>query len=257
MKVLRLLFRGTRLLAVTAWWYGLLEVGWLVCWALPRSAERRLRWRRYIKRNWCAAVCRSMAVHIEVAGEPPRQASLLVSNHLSYLDIPVLGSLYDAVFVSKAEVAGWPAIGHLASRAGTLYVDRARKRELPEVNEGIRTALARGDGVILFPEGTSTGGERVLPFRPALLSPATDLGLAVHGVRLAYCSGPGDPPASECVCWWGEMPFFGHATRLMTLSGVHVRVSFAAEAASAADRKELAERLWRNVIAAPRAAPGI
>jgi 1-acyl-sn-glycerol-3-phosphate acyltransferase len=255
MKALRLLFRGGRLFAVTVCWYGLLELGWIVCWMLPRVAERRLRWRRFIKRRWCAAVCRAMAVQIDVAGTPPSKSSLLVSNHLSYLDIPVLGSLYDTIFVSKAEVAGWPGIGHLATRAGTLYVDRARKRALPEVNEAIRTALERGDGVIVFPEGTSTDGAQVLPFRPSLLSPATDLGLAVHGVRLAYCSGPGDPPPSECVCWWGDMPFLAHALRLMTLSAVHVRVAFAAEAATGTDRKELAEQLWRNVVAAPNAAP--
>jgi 1-acyl-sn-glycerol-3-phosphate acyltransferase len=254
MKSLRILFRGARLLAVTVLWYGLLELGWLAGRLRPGYAERRLRWRRFIKRNWCAAVCRAMAVEVDVAGEPPRQASLLVSNHLSYLDIPVLGSLYDTVFVSKAEVAGWPGIGLLATRAGTVYVDRSRKRGLPEVNEAIRSALARGDGVVLFPEGTSTGGDQVLPFRPSLLSPAADLGLAVHGVRLAYCSGSGDPPASECICWWGDMPLVGHVLKLLSLSRVHVRASFAPESASAEDRKELAERLWRNVVAAPHPA---
>jgi 1-acyl-sn-glycerol-3-phosphate acyltransferase len=254
MKLLRLAFRGSRLLAVTVLWYGLLELGWLVSYLLPRTRERRLRWRRYVMRTWCGAVCRAMAVDVEVVGEPPRTPSLLVSNHLSYLDIALLGSLYDTVFVSKAEVAGWPGIGHLASRAATLYVDRARKRELPEVNESIRAALARGDGVTLFPEGTSTGGESVLPFRPPLLSPAADLGLAVSGARIAYCSGPSDPPAGECICWWGNMPFLGHVLRLLTLSGVHARVAFTAESAAAPDRKVLAELLWRNVVAAPRAA---
>jgi hypothetical protein len=219
MKLLRLAFRGSRLLAVTVLWYGLLELGWLVSYLLPRTRERRLRWRRYVMRTWCGAVCRAMAVDVEVVGEPPRTPSLL-----------------------------------LASRAATLYVDRARKRELPEVNESIRAALARGDGVTLFPEGTSTGGESVLPFRPPLLSPAADLGLAVSGARIAYCSGPSDPPAGECICWWGNMPFLGHVLRLLTLSGVHARVAFTAESAAAPDRKVLAELLWRNVVAAPRAA---
>lgn len=256
MKILRLAFRGARLLAVTVSWYALLELGWLASWALPRSTERRLHWRRFVMRRWCGAVCRAMAVEVEVAGVPPRQPILLVSNHLSYLDIPLLGSLYDTIFVSKAEVAGWPGIGHLATRAGTLYVDRARKRGLPEVNEEIRTALARGDGVTIFPEGTSTGGAEVLPFRPPLLSPAADLGLEVAGARIAYCSGPGDPPATECICWWRDMPFLGHALRLLTLSGIHARVAFAAEVASAGDRKVLAELLWCNVVAAPRASTG-
>ena len=251
MRALRFVFRGARLLVITVWWYAALELGYCASFALPRPAERRLRWRRFVMRTWCAAVCRALAVRIEVAGESPRQPSVLVSNHLSYLDIPVLGSLYEAVFVSKAEVAQWPGVGHLATRAGTLYVDRARKRELPDVNEAIREALARGDGVVLFPEGTSSGGGTVLPFRPSLLSAAADLGLAVHGARIAYCSGTGDPPAADCICWWGAMPFVKHFLRLLTLSGIHVRVAFAADPATAKDRKLLAELLWHGVVAAP------
>ena len=245
--VLRLVWRGGRLLAVTTAWYLLLEAGWLLLTLDPGRAERRRRWRQFVKRRWCAAVCRALAVRVEVVGNPPSEPGLLVSNHLSYLDIPVLGSLVDTVFVSKAEVAGWPGMGHLATRGGTIYVERHRKRSLPEVNARIRAALAGGDGVVLFPEGTSTGGDTVLPFRPSLLAPAAELDLPVRSVGLVYATGPEDPPASECVCWWRDMPFGPHVLRLLRLSGIRARVAFAPGAEQGTDRKELAERLWRRV----------
>lgn len=250
MSALRALLRGTRLLGVTLFWYLYLEVGWLALLFAAKKRERRRSWRRYIKRNWCAAVCRALAVRVEVVGEPPRQPCFLVSNHLSYLDIPVLGSLVDTVFVSKAEVARWPGVGLLATRADTIYVDRERKRRLPEVNARIRDVLAHGDGVVVFPEGTSTGGERVLPFRPSLLASAAELGLEVRCAGLAYASGPGDPPASESVCWWRDMPFGPHVLGLLRLSGIRARVVFPSEAVRSSDRKELAERLWRCVAGA-------
>jgi 1-acyl-sn-glycerol-3-phosphate acyltransferase len=248
--VSRLIWRGARVLAVMLVSYLLLEAGWLVLWPLPRRAERRRRWRRIVKRRWSRALCRALAVRVEVVGEPPRQPCLLVSNHLSYLDIPVLAGLVDTVFVSKAEVARWPGVGLLATRADTIYVDRERKRRLPEVNARIRDVLAHGDGVVVFPEGTSTGGERVLPFRPSLLASAAELGLEVRCAGLAYASGPGDPPASESVCWWRDMPFGPHVLGLLRLSGIRARVVFPSEAVRSSDRKELAERLWRCVAGA-------
>jgi len=247
MILLRQSARAARLLGVTLVWYVLLELGWLACSLAPRAAQRRRRWRRLVKRRWCAAVCRALAVRVEVVGEPPRQPSFLVSNHLSYLDVPVLGSLIDTVFVSKAEVADWPAIGHLATRGGTVFVDRARKRALPQVNERIRTVLAQGDGVVVFPEGTSTGGDELLPFRPSLLAPAADLGLEVRSATLSYAAGPGDPPARQSVCWWADAPFGPHVLGLLGLSRVRARVVFHPQTVREADRKQLADRLWSCV----------
>jgi 1-acyl-sn-glycerol-3-phosphate acyltransferase len=249
-SVLRLVWRGSRLVLATLTAYLLLEIGWLVLALLPERAARRRGWRRRIKRRWSRALCRAMAVRVEVVGEPPRQPCLLVSNHLSYLDIPVLAGLVDTVFVSKAEVARWPVVGLLATRADTIYVDRERKRRLPEVNARIRQVLEDGDGVVVFPEGTSTGGDGVLPFRPSLLAPAAELGLEVRCARLCYATGPGDPPASESVCWWRDMPFGPHVLGLLRLSGIQARVFFPPEAVRASDRKELAERLWRCVSGA-------
>ena len=105
-----------------------------------------------------------------VTGPVPK-TGLLVSNHLSYLDIILLSAITPAVFVSKAEVRHWPLFGWLASRAGTVYVERERRTHVGMVNREIEAALADGVLVVVFPEGTSTNGEELLPFRSPLLEP--------------------------------------------------------------------------------------
>lgn len=243
----RMILRGTRLAAVTLLWLARLLTLDLVAGLRADAPTRRRSNRQRAMRGWCESVCRALAVRVEVRGDPPREPCFLVCNHLGYLDIPVLGSQVGTVFVSKSEVADWPVIGRLATLAGTIYVERARKRKLPEVNAQIRAALERGDGVVVFPEGTSSGGESVLEFRPALLASAAEMGLSVRMAGLAYASGPGDPEASESVCWWRDMPFVPHVLGLLRLSEIRATLTFVGQPVSAADRKDLAQTLWRGV----------
>src|SRR5204862_3322826 len=100
---------------------------------------------------------------------------LLVSNHLSYLDIVVLSSIRPCVFCAVRDVARWPLFGWLAHAAGTIFVDRERKFSSPKVVNSIRDAIAGGPVVVLFPEGTSSDGSKVLPFKSALVEPAVQL----------------------------------------------------------------------------------
>jgi 1-acyl-sn-glycerol-3-phosphate acyltransferase len=217
-----------------------------------RARARRIENRRRTMRRWCVGVCRALAVRVEVRGVPPTVPGLLVCNHLGYLDIPVLGSHADTIFVSKSEVADWPVIGRLATLGGTIYVERATKRKLPAVNEQIRGALERGDGVVVFPEGTSSGGDEVLPFRPSLLAAAEEMGLEVHAAGLRYATVPGDPPARESVCWWGDMTFAPHVLGLLKLREIRATVSFAPRPIRAGSRKELAQTLRETVSDAIR-----
>jgi 1-acyl-sn-glycerol-3-phosphate acyltransferase len=247
MRILRVAWRGTRLAWVTVLAVGELVLGDLATLGRADAARRRLGVRQRVMREWCGAVCRALAVQVEVRGEPPREACLLVSNHVSYLDIPVLGAHARTIFVSKAEVADWPVVGRLATRGDTIYVERAAKRKLPSVNEQIRAALLRGDGVVVFPEGTSSPGEDVLPFRAALLAPAEELGLAVRAAGLAYATLPGDPPARESVAWWGGMEFAPHVLRLLQLREIRAVLTFAERPVRGASRKELAQSL-REVV---------
>lgn len=240
----RVIVRAARLISVTL----LLYLGWeLVDLLLVLAPRARRTWRRAVMRRWSRASCAALSVRVEVAGPPPASGSFLVSNHLSYLDVAVLASVTDTVFVSKSEVRGWPGIGWLARRFGTIFVARERKRDLPETNRRIDEALADGEGVVVFPEGTSTRGDQVLPFRPALLAPAADRRLPVRAASLHYATREGDPPASLAVCWWGDAPFLPHLRGLLALRGVEARVAFDPDPVQESDRKELAEKLWCKV----------
>jgi 1-acyl-sn-glycerol-3-phosphate acyltransferase len=240
------------LFAVTAVLYPPLVIGLVVLLPAPKL---RLKLRRAIVHRWHKAVCAALAVRVRVEGELPPPGSFLVCNHLSYLDINVIGSVIRTVFVSKAEVADWPGIGMLASSAGTIYVERRRKRQLADVNVSIEQGLARGDGVVVFPEGTSTKGDVVLPFRPSLLAPAADAGLEVRAASLSYRTAPGDPPASLAVCWWGDMPFAPHVRALLQLRRIEATLEFAPDSARDADRKALSEKLWALVKSRFRPVP--
>lgn len=254
MSALRAAWRGTRLAWVTLLGVGELVLRHLASGIGAGASDRRRRNRRVVMRRWCAGVCRALAVRVEVRGQPPGQACLLVCNHLSYLDIPVLGAHADTIFVSKSEVADWPVIGPLATLGGTIYVERARKRRLPSVNEQIRAALLRGDGVVVFPEGTSSPGDEVLPFRAPLLAPAEELGLEVRAAGLSYATAADDPPARESVAWWGNADFVPHVLGLLQLREVRAVLAFAPRPVRAGNRKELAQTLRETVSDAIRGA---
>jgi len=127
--------------------------------------------------------------HIKIYGcdyratGPIPQKGLLVLNHLSYLDILVIAALTPAIFVSKSEVRDWPLFGWLASLGGTLFIKRARRTHVGVINREIETALADGVLVVVFPEGTSTNGGEVLPFRSPLLEPVS---AGTHPISVGY-----------------------------------------------------------------------
>jgi 1-acyl-sn-glycerol-3-phosphate acyltransferase len=241
---LRALVRVPLLLATTMIMGGL----WLCVRPFVREPARAIAWRSKIYRAWARASCKLLSLRVEQRGEPPPAPCLLVSNHLGYVDIATLASRADVVFVSKAEVAKWPIVGPFSRAVGTIFVDRASKRAIPEVNARIEAALDRGERVVLFPEGTSSGGDSVLPFKPSLLEAAARSRYRVYCAALRYRTPPGLPPASEVVCWWGDMSFGPHVLRLLRLPSFSVRVEFEAEPVPpSTDRKELAQATWQRV----------
>ena len=180
----------------------------------------------------------------EITGQIPR-TGLLVSNHLSYLDILVLGSLTPAVFVSKADVRSWPVFGWLAALAGTVFIERERRLHVGAVNAQIQSALDDGMLVVVFPEGTSSNGREVLPFRSPLLEPVAGGTHHITVGRLHYFLQDGD--AATEACYWGEHSFFPHLMNLLGKGALHAKVHFAPYGASTADRKELAKQLHAAV----------
>ncbi len=209
----------------------------------PKHSKRRAQ---------AAWLHRSARRHIRIYGcaysasGPIPQRGLLVSNHLSYLDILVISAITPAIFVSKSEVRDWPLFGWLASLGGTLFIQRERRTHVGVVNREIETALAEGVLVVVFPEGTSTNGEDVLPFRSSLLEPATTGTYPITVGCLRYELDDGD--AREEVCYWGDHAFFPHTVNLLGKRRVRAAVQFDAFQRTTDDRKELARELREAVL---------
>ncbi len=181
----------------------------------------------------------------EVSGPVPK-SGLLVSNHLGYLDILAISSVTPAAFVSKAEVRGWPIFGWLAKIGGTIFVQREHRLQVGAANIEIQAALAEGALVVVFPEGTSSNGETVLPFRASLLEPALRGGYEISIACLRYELVDGD--AKQEVCYWGDHTFFPHLLNLLGKRQIRATLRFEPFRRTTDDRKELAKELHAAVV---------
>lgn len=237
MATLRALLRVllVLLLSVGAWalWMALRPVTWIMpsldaaCQVLP-------------VRMWARGSLRALGVRLRVVGTPPTPPFVLVCNHLSYVDILVLLAHIDGLMLSKAEVGSWPLIGYLARSTGTLFVDRRRAADIPRVLRTFEATWERGLGVAFFPEGTSTNGEEVLPFKSSLFAAPARAAMPVSVAAITYAALPGAPAAADSVCWWGDDEFAGHAWRLAGLRGIDATLTFGSETFVDDDRKRLA-----------------
>lgn len=202
---------------------------------LARGSERT------VTRVWARAAARVIGMRVRVHGAPPEPPALLVANHLGYVDVIALWSVASGVFVAKAEVGGWPLVGPLGRILHTLFLDRGRKRDLLRVLAGMDQALASGRSVLFFAEGTSTRGDRVLPFKSSLFEAAVRARVEVACASLSYRTPEGAPPAELAVCWWGDMTFPDHVYALLRLPGFDADLRFA-DAGHGDERKALARR---------------
>ena len=180
-----------------------------------------------------------------IAGPVP-SCGLLVCNHLSYLDVPVLASLAPAVFVAKRDIKHWPVIGWLARLAGTLFIDRERRMHVGQINDEIETILSQGALMVLFPEGTSTDGRTVLPFKSSLLEPAARQRYPLSVGLIQYELEDGN--AADEICYWGDATFFPHLVNLLSKHVIRAFVRFAPVQPVSADRKELARQLHAEML---------
>ena len=197
---------------------------------------------------WARAVARIIGMRIRAEGIPPSPPFLLVANHLGYTDVVLLASRVRGIFVARGDLAHWPILGALTRCVGTLYLDRSSKRDLPRIAAEVKKALEQGFGVFFFPEGTSSDGAGVLPFKPSLLETAAGLLMPVSFASLTYDTLPDAPPARLAVCWWGDMTFFPHLWELLALRGFEARIRFGEVRVLEPDRKRLASSLREAVL---------
>ena len=210
----------------------------------------------FICSNYYRVLCALLRIHVRVVGEPSRdRAVLYISNHVSWVDIVVIGSVSPVAFVAKKEVRSWPLVGITAAMQRTVFVDRTRRHQAAEAVGEIVKRLASGTSVVLFAEGTSSDGNRVLPFRSALLGAVeraaahTGAGaILIQPMSISYTSLHGIPMGRQhrpLVAWYGDLDFLPHIKEFIARGAVDAVVSYGAPAPvdGATDRKTMTRKL--------------
>ena len=198
--------------------------------------------------RWCPRILSCMGVEASVRGPVPgattasgKQFEAIVANHLSYLDILLLSSALPSLFVAKDEVSRWPLIGWLTTRSGAVYVYRGGRSETYSlVNARMARAFRSGVPVVFFPEGTTTNGSEVLPFRRGLFHSVLRDAVAVRTATIRYELLANDGDVAQDVCWCGDAALVPHLYRLLGFERVRATVTFGATARGR-DRFELSE----------------
>ena len=205
--------------------------------------QQRIQW-------WSAKLLRTMGLTLRVSGTPRPGATLIVANHVSWLDIAAIHAVApQARFVSKADVLHWPLIGWLVKGAGTIFIERERKRDALRVVHQMAESLTDGDTVAVFPEGTTTDGRELLPFHANLLHAAVTTGTPVQPVALRYADAThAISPAAEYI---GDTSLAQSLWRIASARGLVVHVDLLpAQDSRHADRRALAQLLREQIEAA-------
>jgi 1-acyl-sn-glycerol-3-phosphate acyltransferase len=231
--------------------FGLLRLGWVIFsgmaalrWFLIRQAGReraRIAWMQWMSRRFLAL----LHARVTVSGSIPVEG-LVASNHLSYIDILVIGSLCPAIFVAKSDVNGWPIFGWLCRNAGTIFVSRDNPAEVPAQLATMERPLRKGIPVVLFPEGTSSEGSTVLPFRSSLLESTVRSGKPVTPTAISYSLHGNGNPGQE-IAYWGDHTLFPHLLNLLSKPGFEARIAFGQSRPPESDRKREAIRLHGEI----------
>lgn len=207
----------------------------------------KIGWSAEFRKRWGIAVCKILGINIKVEGLPPKPPFFLVSNHLSYADVWVLFSQLNCTFIAKSEVRNWPIIGFVLETSGILFVNRERRSDVARVNNEISNHLTDSQGIVLFPEGTTSAGADILPFKSSLFQfPATEE-LPVTCVSISYSTPEGERPAYQSVCWWDDTPLFKHLFYLFVMKEFSATITFDSETIVNSNRKILAQSAQKIV----------
>lgn len=197
---------------------------------------------------WCRSICALFGVRLQVVGEsllPP--PVLLVANHISWLDILVVSAYWDVCFLSKSEIRRWPGIGWLADGLGTIFIERGRQGASTQALEAMQQRLRQGKRVLFFPEGTTSLGREVLPFRSRLFQAAINENVPVQSLTIRYIAADGD--ASDSAAFVGEDRLVRHAAELAGGAGIDAVVTVGEPVDSGErSRRELALRMREQVV---------
>ena len=205
------------------------------------SKRRRAEWLQ----RCCAKTLARIGVTCTAEGTPPT-AGMIVSNHVSYLDIFVISGAVPCVFVAKKEIESWPLFGMMSHFAGTVFVDRERFADIHRAGGEIEQVIAEGVVAVLFPEGTSSDGNQVLPFRSPFFEFAGATGASLTPAHVSYQVKDGE--AGREVAYWGEMAMAPHVLNLFAKKQISARLRFGERVESGADRKQTAVMMREQVV---------
>jgi 1-acyl-sn-glycerol-3-phosphate acyltransferase len=222
----------------------------------PRLAARIPMW-------WQRVAARCLGLKVRIEGTPATgRPLLLVSNHVSWVDIVTLGSLLPVSFIAKSEVGGWPVVKWLARLQRSVFIDRTRRTATAASNSAIAARLAGGEALVLFAEGTTGDGIGVLPFRSALVGAARDAGgadmpILVQPVAVVYVGFQGlpiDRSRMAEIAWHGDMDLAPHLVGLIDIGAIDAVVAFGTPIAFGpdSDRKAVTARVEAEVRAMVR-----
>lgn len=233
-------------------------------WLALKLAPRLARWLPVYFHRYVLFV---LGVRVERVGVvDARKPLLITANHLSWLDILVISSLFPVSFIAKSEVGEWPLFGTLARLQRSIFVERQRRGKTGDVNRAIAARMLDGDALVLFAEGTTSDGTRILPFRSALIGAAQaatgDAAIGdsttesfIQPVNIAYPRIGGLPIGRgnhALIAWHGDMELVPHLSDFLTLPGVDCRVTLlpARTVGAGTDRKAMTRQLEAEIRAA-------
>lgn len=201
-----------------------------------------------LRQRWSTRLLAILGIELQVGSQPVAPGSLLVANHVSWVDIFVINALAPAAFISKAEVRSWPVIGWLAAKSDTVFLRRGSRGHARQVNAEIAALLDAGRNVAVFPEGTTTDGSHVLGFHAALLQPAIAAGHPVQPLALSYHGGDGCP--SRAPAYDGDVSLGESLAAIIAEPRLiaHIQPAAPLPVEQTADRRKLAQHARETIV---------
>ena len=252
------LLKLTAFLSLWAFFFALVALVhlWISILGLPN------RWKIVSRLNRAYTLLARLILNIKVTvsgdeGQLERGGYVIIANHVSYVDGIVLGSIFPIVFVSKKEVRRWPIVGQWNILCGTIFIDRQHKEQVGQLVQEMSRKLKQEANILLFPEGTSTNGERMLPFQTVPLAAPLRSRSIIVPATITYKSIDDRLVSADnrdLIYWYGEMDFITHFWKLLSLRGVEVLVAIQPKVEcfrypdNSLGRKKLAEDCYNSVL---------
>ncbi|MGE4563756.1 MAG: lysophospholipid acyltransferase family protein [Victivallaceae bacterium] len=245
MRFLRMVWRITLLIG----WFGvcsLLAVPWKI-----RGKARGIRHNLAVTRLWARGVCRILNIHLKVIGDPDSfEGGMIVSNHQGYADILICASVFPLRFAPKVQIRSWPFLGWFVSLNFPVWIDRESRAKAAEVATELEWTLQEKLSMLVYPEGTSTDGGELLPFKSTPFEPVVKLQLPVLPILIRYIETPDRYP----IAWYGDFTFLPHVGSFISRKRIDAMLEILppVRPEPGESRKELANRIHDNMDKAYR-----